>query len=51
MTNAQIIEAAAKRTGEITPVTGGVRPMTTVCLLRNTLVAAARRRGGTNGKI
>ena len=47
----KIIEAAAKRAGEITPVPGGVRPMTTVCLLRNTLIAAARRRGGTTGKI
>jgi 5,10-methylene-tetrahydrofolate dehydrogenase/methenyl tetrahydrofolate cyclohydrolase len=47
----KIIEAAAKRASEITPVPGGVRPMTSVRLLRNTLVAAARRRGGTNGKI
>ena len=31
--------------GAITPVPGGVGPMTIACLLRNTLVAAARRRG------
>jgi methylenetetrahydrofolate dehydrogenase (NADP+)/methenyltetrahydrofolate cyclohydrolase len=29
----------------ITPVPGGVGPMTIACLLRNTLVAACRRRG------
>lgn len=38
-------EAAKKRAGAITPVPGGVGPMTIACLLRNTLVAAARRRG------
>jgi 5,10-methylene-tetrahydrofolate dehydrogenase/methenyl tetrahydrofolate cyclohydrolase len=47
----KIIEAAAKRAGAITPVQGGVRRMTTVCLLRKTLLAAARRRGVTNGEI
>ena len=31
--------------GSITPVPGGVGPMTIACLLRNTLVAACRRRG------
>jgi methylenetetrahydrofolate dehydrogenase (NADP+) / methenyltetrahydrofolate cyclohydrolase len=31
--------------GAITPVPGGVGPMTIACLLRNTLVAACRRRG------
>jgi methylenetetrahydrofolate dehydrogenase (NADP+)/methenyltetrahydrofolate cyclohydrolase len=30
--------------GAITPVPGGVGPMTIACLLRNTLVAACRRR-------
>jgi methylenetetrahydrofolate dehydrogenase (NADP+)/methenyltetrahydrofolate cyclohydrolase len=30
----------------ITPVPGGVGPMTIACLLRNTVVAASRRRGG-----
>jgi methylenetetrahydrofolate dehydrogenase (NADP+)/methenyltetrahydrofolate cyclohydrolase len=29
----------------ITPVPGGVGPMTIACLLRNTLVAASRRHG------
>jgi len=29
----------------ITPVPGGVGPMTIACLLRNTLVAASRRQG------
>ena len=32
-------------TGAITPVPGGVGPMTIACLLRNTLLAACRRRG------
>ena len=31
--------------GAITPVPGGVGPMTIACLLRNTLMAACRRRG------
>ena len=31
--------------GAITPVPGGVGPMTIACLLRNTLVSAARREG------
>jgi methylenetetrahydrofolate dehydrogenase (NADP+) / methenyltetrahydrofolate cyclohydrolase len=33
--------------GAITPVPGGVGPMTIACLLRNTLLAACRRRGWT----
>jgi methylenetetrahydrofolate dehydrogenase (NADP+)/methenyltetrahydrofolate cyclohydrolase len=38
--------AEARRTaGAITPVPGGVGPMTIACLLRNTLIAACRRRG------
>jgi methylenetetrahydrofolate dehydrogenase (NADP+)/methenyltetrahydrofolate cyclohydrolase len=31
--------------GAITPVPGGVGPMTIACLLRNTLVAACRQKG------
>ena len=31
--------------GAVTPVPGGVGPMTIACLLRNTLIAACRRRG------
>ncbi|BBK33548.1 methenyltetrahydrofolate cyclohydrolase /5,10-methylenetetrahydrofolate dehydrogenase (NADP+) [Stella humosa] len=31
--------------GAITPVPGGVGPMTIACLLRNTMIAAGRRRG------
>jgi methylenetetrahydrofolate dehydrogenase (NADP+)/methenyltetrahydrofolate cyclohydrolase len=31
--------------GQITPVPGGVGPMTIACLLRNTLIAACARRG------
>jgi methylenetetrahydrofolate dehydrogenase (NADP+)/methenyltetrahydrofolate cyclohydrolase len=31
--------------GAITPVPGGVGPMTVACLLHNTLTAACRRRG------
>jgi methylenetetrahydrofolate dehydrogenase (NADP+)/methenyltetrahydrofolate cyclohydrolase len=38
--------AAARRVaGAITPVPGGIGPMTIACLLRNTLIAACRRRG------
>jgi methylenetetrahydrofolate dehydrogenase (NADP+)/methenyltetrahydrofolate cyclohydrolase len=37
--------AARNIAGAITPVPGGVGPMTIACLLRNTLVAACRRRG------
>ena len=41
------VDFALARTvaGAITPVPGGVGPMTIACLLRNTLVAACRRRG------
>ena len=38
-------DAARARAGAITPVPGGVGPMTVACLLRNTVVAACRRRG------
>jgi methylenetetrahydrofolate dehydrogenase (NADP+)/methenyltetrahydrofolate cyclohydrolase len=31
--------------GAITPVPGGVGPMTIACLLQNTVLAACRRRG------
>ncbi|KQN79931.1 bifunctional 5,10-methylene-tetrahydrofolate dehydrogenase/5,10-methylene-tetrahydrofolate cyclohydrolase [Sphingomonas sp. Leaf67] len=37
--------AALSLAGAITPVPGGVGPMTIACLLRNTLVAAHRREG------
>ncbi|MBV8737502.1 MAG: bifunctional methylenetetrahydrofolate dehydrogenase/methenyltetrahydrofolate cyclohydrolase FolD [Alphaproteobacteria bacterium] len=40
--------AASQIASAITPVPGGVGPMTIACLLRNTLVAACRRRGLTN---
>ncbi len=36
---------ASERASAITPVPGGVGPMTIACLLRNTLVAAHRRAG------
>jgi methylenetetrahydrofolate dehydrogenase (NADP+)/methenyltetrahydrofolate cyclohydrolase len=36
---------AAAVAAAITPVPGGVGPMTIACLLRNTLEAACRRRG------
>ena len=36
---------ASTAAGAITPVPGGVGPMTIACLLRNTLIAACRRRG------
>jgi methylenetetrahydrofolate dehydrogenase (NADP+)/methenyltetrahydrofolate cyclohydrolase len=38
---AEALEAAAA----LTPVPGGVGPMTVACLLRNTLIAACRQRG------
>ncbi|MFC3714473.1 bifunctional methylenetetrahydrofolate dehydrogenase/methenyltetrahydrofolate cyclohydrolase FolD [Sphingoaurantiacus capsulatus] len=38
-------DEAAQVAGHITPVPGGVGPMTIACLLRNTLVAAHRREG------
>jgi len=37
--------AARHVAGAITPVPGGVGPMTIACLLRNTVLAACRRRG------
>ncbi|QND23445.1 hypothetical protein HB774_25685 (plasmid) [Rhizobium leguminosarum bv. viciae] len=37
--------AASIRTGAITPVLGGVRPMTIISLMHNTLIAAAMRSG------
>jgi len=37
-------DGAAARAGHITPVPGGVGPMTIACLLRNTLIAACRSR-------
>ena len=37
--------AARQVAGALTPVPGGVGPMTIACLLRNTLLAACRRRG------
>ncbi|MGE0546403.1 MAG: bifunctional methylenetetrahydrofolate dehydrogenase/methenyltetrahydrofolate cyclohydrolase FolD [Kofleriaceae bacterium] len=38
--------AASQRASAITPVPGGVGPMTIACLLENTVTAATRRRGG-----
>jgi methylenetetrahydrofolate dehydrogenase (NADP+)/methenyltetrahydrofolate cyclohydrolase len=38
-------ESAAKVAGAITPVPGGVGPMTIACLLANTLIAACRAKG------
>ena len=37
--------AAARVAGAITPVPGGVGPMTIACLLRNTVIAACRQNG------
>ena len=37
--------SASEVVGAITPVPGGVGPMTIACLIRNTLVSAARREG------
>jgi len=38
-------DAAVRVAGAITPVPGGVGPMTIACLLRNTLIAACRQKG------
>ena len=38
-------DTAKEVAGAITPVPGGVGPMTIACLLRNTVIAACRRRG------
>ena len=38
-------ESAVEIAGALTPVPGGVGPMTIACLLKNTLEAASRRRG------
>lgn len=38
-------DEALSHAGAITPVPGGVGPMTIACLLRNTMVAASRRTG------
>lgn len=38
-------DVAKENAGAITPAPGGVGPMTIACLLRNTVLAAARRRG------
>jgi methylenetetrahydrofolate dehydrogenase (NADP+)/methenyltetrahydrofolate cyclohydrolase len=40
--------AVAEKARAITPVPGGVGPMTIACLLENTVVAAERRRGGAS---
>ena len=37
-------DEAVQVAGAITPVPGGVGPMTVACLLRNTLIAACRSR-------
>jgi methylenetetrahydrofolate dehydrogenase (NADP+)/methenyltetrahydrofolate cyclohydrolase len=42
---------ARARARAITPVPGGVGPMTIACLLRNTVLAAARRRGAADPEI
>ena len=44
-------ESAAKIAGAITPVPGGVGPMTIACLLRNTLVACCRQNGLADPKV
>ncbi len=41
-------EEAKERAGAITPVPGGVGPMTIACLLENTLIAAQARGAGHN---
>jgi methylenetetrahydrofolate dehydrogenase (NADP+)/methenyltetrahydrofolate cyclohydrolase len=41
-------DEAAQVAGAITPVPGGVGPMTIACLLENTVTAAERRRATTS---
>jgi methylenetetrahydrofolate dehydrogenase (NADP+)/methenyltetrahydrofolate cyclohydrolase len=43
-------DEAVEVAGAITPVPGGVGPMTIACLIRNTFVSAARREGFQYGK-
>jgi methylenetetrahydrofolate dehydrogenase (NADP+)/methenyltetrahydrofolate cyclohydrolase len=43
--------AAAARAGYITPVPGGVGPMTVAMLMQNTLLAAKRRAGASEGAV
>jgi len=43
-------EAASQRAGLITPVPGGVGPMTIACLLRNTLLAARASQGAAHAR-
>jgi methylenetetrahydrofolate dehydrogenase (NADP+)/methenyltetrahydrofolate cyclohydrolase len=43
-------DEAVQVAGAITPVPGGVGPMTIACLIRNTFVSAARREGISYGK-
>jgi methylenetetrahydrofolate dehydrogenase (NADP+)/methenyltetrahydrofolate cyclohydrolase len=43
-------DSAAEVAGAITPVPGGVGPMTIALLIRNTFVSAARREGFQYGK-
>jgi methylenetetrahydrofolate dehydrogenase (NADP+) / methenyltetrahydrofolate cyclohydrolase len=42
-------DEAVEVAGAITPVPGGVGPMTIACLIRNTFVSAARREGFSHG--
>jgi methylenetetrahydrofolate dehydrogenase (NADP+)/methenyltetrahydrofolate cyclohydrolase len=42
--------SAVEVAGAITPVPGGVGPMTIACLLRNTIVSACRREGTAIGE-
>jgi methylenetetrahydrofolate dehydrogenase (NADP+)/methenyltetrahydrofolate cyclohydrolase len=44
-------DEAAKIAGAITPVPGGVGAMTIVCLMRNTLIAAALQNGLTSPRV
>ena len=44
-------EAALKTAGAITPVPGGVGPMTIACLLKNTVAAACRQAGIDEGSL
>jgi methylenetetrahydrofolate dehydrogenase (NADP+)/methenyltetrahydrofolate cyclohydrolase len=44
-------DEASEVAGAITPVPGGVGPMTIACLLRNTVVAACRQAGVPEPKV
>jgi methylenetetrahydrofolate dehydrogenase (NADP+)/methenyltetrahydrofolate cyclohydrolase len=45
-----VFEECVEVAGAVTPVPGGVGPMTIACLLENTVTASERRRGGSSAR-